>query len=253
MKRLAWATVLVLVGCGGGGEGAARGGGEGGGETQATGPRGEATLHAMVKFEGTPPTNPVIDMADEPDCVAKFEGTPMDPKVVVSAGNLANVFVYVKGGLPAGATYSAPSTPVVVDQDGCLYKPRVLGAMAGQPIELRNSDPTAHNIKAVPTENRPFNISQPRAGMTTTRTFNTPEVMVPLECNVHGWMNAYIGVMGHPFFGTTGPDGTVAIQGLPAGTYEVEAWHEVFGTQTMTVEVPATGMVHAPFTFSATS
>ena len=249
MKRLAWAAVLVVFGCGGG-EDAASGEDEPGGEMHAAGPRGEATMHAMVKFDGTPPANRAIDMADEPECVAKYQGTPMDPKVVTNDGNLANVFVYVKSGLPAGATYSAPSTPVMLDQDGCLYHPRVFGAMAGQPIDITNSDPLAHNIKAVPTENRPFNISQPRAGMSTTRTFNTPEVMVPLECSVHGWMNAYVGVMSHPFYGTTGEDGTVAIEGLPAGTYEIEAWHEVFGSQTMTVEVPATGLVHAPFTFS---
>jgi Carboxypeptidase regulatory-like domain len=108
-----------------------------------------------------------------------------------------------------------------------------------------------HNIKAVPTENRGFNISQPRAGMTTTRSFNTPEVMVPLECNVHGWMNAYVGVVEHPYFAVSGDDGSFTISGLPAGTYQLEAWHETLGTQTGEVTVAADGAATVEFTFSS--
>jgi len=138
----------------------------------------------------------------------------------------------------------------VIDQDGCLYHPRVFGVMAGQPIEIRNSDPVLHNIKAVPTANRGFNISQPGQGMKTTRTFSTAEIMVPLECNVHGWMNAFVGVMSHPFFATSGPDGSFSIQGLPAGTYELEAWHEKLGTRTLSVTVAENGTAAAEFSFA---
>ena len=187
-------------------------------------------------------------MADEPDCVAKFTGTPVDPIVSVTDGHLANVFIRVVGGLPGGP-YPMPSGPARINQDGCLYTPRVLGAMVGQPIEISNSDPLLHNIKAVPTENRPFNLSQPRAGMTTTRTFNTAEVMVPLECNVHGWMNAYVGVVDHPYFAVSGADGSFTIGGLPAGTYQVEAWHETLGTQTGEVTVEADGSASLNLTF----
>jgi hypothetical protein len=139
----------------------------------------------------------------------------------------------------------------VIDQTGCLYEPRVVGVMVGQSLEIRNSDPLLHNIKAVPTENRGFNISQPQAGMTSTRTFNTPEIMVPLECNVHGWMNAYVGVVAHPYFATTGADGAFAIAGLPAGTYQLEAWHERFGTRTGTVTVTDGGAGTVDFTYAA--
>ncbi|MGH7718073.1 MAG: carboxypeptidase regulatory-like domain-containing protein, partial [Gemmatimonadaceae bacterium] len=196
------------------------------------------------------PANPAIDMSEEAACQAKHSGRITDPEVVVSNGKLANVFVYVKGGLPAGATYTAPSTPVVLDQDGCLYKPRVFGAMVGQQIQIRNSDPLLHNIKAVPTENRGFNISQPTQGMTTNRTFNTAEVMVPFECNVHSWMNAWAGVLPHPFYAVSSEDGTFRITGLPAGTYEVEAWHEKFGTKTANVTVTDGGTGTADFSFS---
>ncbi len=214
--------------------------------------QGGATITGKVKLTGTKPTNPRIDMTEEPACKAKHQTPPTAETVVVSAsGMLANAFIYVKSGLPAGAKYQAPATPVVIDQDGCRYKPHVFGLMVGQTLEIRNSDPLLHNIKAKATKNRPFNISQPTAGMKSNRTFSAAEVMVSLECNVHGWMNAYVGVMAHPFYAVSGADGSFSIPGLPAGTYEVEAWHEKLGTQTVTVTVPATGSKTQDFTFAA--
>jgi plastocyanin len=205
-----------------------------------------------VKFTGTKPANPRIDMSEEPACKDKHKTQPTGEAVVVNPnGTLANVFVYVKSGLPADAKYAAPSTPVVIDQDGCAYKPHVLGIQVGQQLEIRNSDPVLHNIKAKPTKNRPFNISQPTSGMKTNRSFPATEVMVPLECNVHGWMQAYVGVLPHPFFAVTGTDGKFTIANLPAGTYTVEAWHEKYGTQTATVTVAATGSKTQDFTFAA--
>jgi plastocyanin len=172
--------------------------------------------------------------------------------VVVNAnGTLANVFVYVKAGLPAGATYPAPTTAVVLDQNGCRYHPHVLGVMVGQNLEILNSDPVLHNIKAKAVKNRPFNVSQPSAGMKTMRTFAAPEVMVALECNVHGWMNAFLGVLPHPFFAVTGTDGSFEIKGLPPGTYTIEAWHEKYGTQSATVTVAGATPKTQDFTFAA--
>jgi plastocyanin len=208
------------------------------------------TVTGKVKFTGAKPAMAKIDMSDEAVCAKKYTTPPTDESVIVGpTGGLANVFVYVKSGLPAGATYPAPTTPVTIDQRGCLYHPRVFGVMVGQPVEILNSDPVLHNIKAVPTANRGFNISQPSAGMKTTRTFATQEVMVPLQCNVHGWMHASVGVLSHPFFATSGEDGTFSIKGLPAGTYELEAWHEKLGTQTMKVTVTENGTATAEFTF----
>jgi plastocyanin len=175
----------------------------------------------------------------------------METVTVNANGTLANVFVYVKSGLAASATFSAPAAPVVIDQEGCRYKPHSMGVQVGQGIEIRNSDPLLHNIKAKPTKNRGFNISQPRAGMKTTRTFTAPEVMVPFECNVHGWMNAYVGVLPHPFFATTGADGSFSIKGLPPGTYTIEAWHEKYGVQSATVTVAGTESKTQEFTFAA--
>jgi hypothetical protein len=125
----------------------------------------------------------------------------------------------------------------------------VLGIQVGQNLEIRNSDPVLHNIKSKATKNRPFNISQPTAGMKTNRTFSAAEVMVALECNVHGWMNASLGVLPHPFFAVTDNNGSFAIKGLPAGTYTLEAWHEKYGVQTATVTLAGTDMKIVQFTF----
>lgn len=210
------------------------------------------TITGKVKFTGTAPRNPAIDMSEEAACKAKYSTTPTEEVVVAGPANaLANVFVYVSAGVPASAKYPASSTPVVLDQAGCRYHPHVLGVMVGQPLEIKNSDPLLHNIKAVAKKNRPFNVSQPNAGMTRNVTFTAPEVMVHLECNVHGWMHAYAGVRPDPFYAVSGPDGSFTIKGLPPGTYTIEAWHEKFGTQTATVTVAGTESKTANFTFAA--
>ncbi|HEV8400671.1 MAG TPA: carboxypeptidase regulatory-like domain-containing protein [Gemmatimonadales bacterium] len=212
-----------------------------------------ATISGKVKFTGVRPTNPKIDMSEEAACKAKYPTSPTAETVVVNAnGTLSNVFVYVKAGLPAGATYPAPTTPVTLDQNGCRYHPHVLGIQVGQTLNIKNSDPLLHNIKAKAVKNRPFNVSQPNVTATpTVRTFNMPEVMVPLECNVHGWMNAWLGVLPHPFFAVTGADGSFSIKGLPPGTYTIEAWHEKYGTQTATVTVAGAAPKTQDFTFAA--
>ena len=221
--------------------------GAGGG---AAGPTGNSTVSGTINFTGTAPANPKIDMSQEAPCASKHTTPPVDEQYEVANGKLGNVFVYVKSGLPADAKYGTPDASVEIDQDGCLYHPRVFGVMTNQKILIKNADPLLHNIKAVPKENRPFNISQPSAGMQTTRTFTTPEVMVPLECNVHSWMHAYVGVLPHPFFATSGADGSFSIKNLPPGTYTIEAWHEKLGTQTQNVTIGAGETKTADFTFS---
>ncbi len=242
-SSLALSALVLVAACGGGGGDRAQGDTKESAATAAAtsttpGPSGSASIKGTVRLTGSAPANPPIDMADEPKCKEKYSTAPKEPKVVAgSDGKLANAFIYVKSGLPDGAAYPASSEEAPLDQEGCLYEPRVLGVMVGQPIAIMNSDPLLHNIKAMPKANRPFNISQPTEGMKTNRSFSTKEVMVPFECNVHGWMHAYVGVLPHPFFATTDKDGSFTIKNLPAGTYTVEVWHEVFGTQEASVTV----------------
>jgi hypothetical protein len=164
-------------------------------------------------------------------------------------GTLRNVFVYVKTGLE-GKVFPPPRTPVILDQHGCAYQPRVLGMQARQPLLIRNSDDTLHNVHAMPTRSKEFNVGQPNKGMETTRTFTTPEVMVKFKCDVHPWMAAYIGVLDHPYFAVTGADGDVRIPELPPGTYEFEAWHETYGTKTQRVTLAPGETKELTFTFT---
>jgi hypothetical protein len=243
------AAVVVAAGCGGGG-------GESGGGQQAAASvpfpvdtTNAGTVTGRVSFTGRTPAAARIDMSAEPTCAQKHpSGAFVEQVVVNNNGTLANVFVYVKEGLPAGLTFPVPSEPVEINQDGCVYHPRVFGIQVNQTLNIRNSDGLLHNIKAVPTVNRPFNISQP-VNMVTPRQFTDAEMMVPLECNVHSWMHASVGVMTHPYFATTGSDGSFSIRRLPPGTYTIEAWHETLGAQTQQVTVGANESREVVFTF----
>lgn len=255
MKRALLCVLVLSASCSKGdkaasNEASATGGAPAAGAAASTGPTGDGVVSGTVHFTGTAPKNPTVDMSEEAACKAKYTSNPVDSQYVINNGGLGNVFVYVKSGLPAGAAYAPPSTPAVIDQQGCEYHPRVFGLQVGQKLEIKNDDPLLHNIKAVPHTNRGFNISQPSAGMTTTRTFDKEEVMVPFQCNVHGWMQAHAGVLSHPFFAVSSSDGKFTIKGLPAGTYTIEAWHEKLGTQTATVTVGAGETKTTDFNFT---
>ena len=243
-------ALVAVVGCGGGESGGSSGGGDA--AAPAASPVDAATagnIAGMVTFSGTAPMMAEINMASEETCAAKHSSTPMEEGVVTGAdGGLANVFVYVKEGLES-LTFPTPSTSVSLDQDGCLYTPHVVGVQVGQSLAIKNSDGLLHNINASPTENRPFNVSQP-VNMETSRDFPTAEIMIPVVCNVHGWMNAFIGVVDHPYFTVSGPDGSISLDGLPPGDYVIEAWHEQFGTMTTDVTVTTGGTADISFEFT---
>lgn len=211
-------------------------------------PAEAAMISGMVMFEGTPTAATSIDMSDEPTCAEKYgDAGPMTEQALVTDGHLANVFVYVKSGL--SGDFSASASPVVLDQNGCRYVPHVVGIMAGQDLTIRNSDGLLHNINTQSSANRSFNVSQPRS-MESTKSFKSQEVMIPVKCDVHGWMQSYIGVVDHPFFAVTGSDGSYSFGDLPPGDYVIEAWHEVYGVQTAQVTVGAQENGEASFTFN---
>lgn len=241
--------ILALAACGGGGEAPPGDGGEAPAEGQApAGPAGGGSISGAVSFTGTAPENDSIRMDAEPVCADQYSDGPTTETVIVNSnGTLANVFVYVKEGL-ADQEWPVPSDAVLLDQQGCAYHPHVLGLQAGQTLTIRNSDGILHNIHPMPVNNRPFNLGQP-VEMDTERTFSSPEVMIPVECDVHDWMLGYIGVLDHPFFAVTDASGDFEISGLPAGDYVVEAWHEFYGTQTVSVTVPEDGAEQLEFTY----
>ena len=217
------------------------------------------TISGKVSFNGEPPKMPPISFDADPVCSQMHQGQKATKEEVVVNGNgtLKNVLVYVKSSSKAleGKTFQVPTEAVLLDQTGCSYKPHIFGVMAGQPIKIRSSDDTSHNIKCAPKKNTGFNISQAKKGMEEERKFDKEECAPPirLECNVHPWMGGFVGVFSHPFFAVTGEDGTFTIKGVPPGEVEIVAWHEsvrLDGQKTQTATVAAGQAASVDYAFA---
>ena len=215
-------------------------------------PRAKAgTIVGAANFKGAKPAVPMIVMSGDKKCLAIHQGKPVpSERAVVNPNNtLQWVFVYVKKGLE-GKKFPVPGEKKTIDQRGCTYHPHVFGMMANQQLEILNSDPLLHNIHALPKNSPQFNMAQPKQGAKNVKTFPHPEVMVKFKCDVHSWMSAYAGVLEHPFYSVTDDKGSFEIKNLPAGEYDIEAWHEVYGAQTMHVTVGAADTKTVNFTFT---
>ncbi|HEX5032294.1 MAG TPA: carboxypeptidase regulatory-like domain-containing protein [Candidatus Eisenbacteria bacterium] len=211
-----------------------------------------SSVTGTVVFDGKAPALKPLDMAAEAVCHKKHGSKPApNEALVLGTGNtMGNIMVWVSKGLPAGKTWPAPQTPVVLNQDGCVYKPHVMGIMVGQPYRILNSDGILHNIHTFPKINPSFNRGQPATVKEMSTTFGKPEAIFQVKCDVHPWMLAYVGVFTHPFFSVTGTDGKFTISGLDAGTYEITAWHERLGTQTASVTVSGSDKKNQDFKFA---
>jgi plastocyanin len=203
-----------------------------------------------IKYDGDVPSFKEIKMDADPVCKT-HNPTAVYPQTLVLGDNkeMANVFVHVKGGLPKKA-YPAPAETATLDQKGCIYEPHVLGVMIGQKVKILNPDGTLHNVHAMSKNNPEFNLAMPKFRTETEKIFEKEEFMFAMKCDVHPWMVAWVSVMSHPFFSTTKKDGKFSINDLPAGTYEIEAWHEKLGTQTQTVTLAEGENKEINFTFS---
>ena len=189
---------------------------------------GTAAIRGVVRFEGKRPRRQPMKMRGDRAC-AHQETTVFSPGLTISeSGGVPHVFVYVKEGVEG--TYTAPTEVVSLDQKGCMFAPHVFGLQVGQPLRIVNSDATVHNVHSLTKRNAGFNLSQPVKGAESIRRFVRPEVMIKFRCDVHGWMEAYCGVLSHPFFAATNSDGEFEIGRLPPGRYAIEAWHEYWGT-----------------------
>jgi plastocyanin len=198
----------------------------------------EGTVSGTVKFDGTPPTPKKIDMSADANC-ASAQGDKTTDDVSVDAGKLANVFVYIKGGSVDKFKYDQAADAAVLDQQGCRYHPHVLGLQTGQTLRVLNSDPTTHNVHPSPRVNQEWNQSQPPSAAPIEKKFNRKETLIPVKCNQHPWMKAYIGVLDHPYYAVSAKDGTYSIKNVPPGNYTLVFWHETLGEQTQNITVAA--------------
>jgi hypothetical protein len=228
-------------------------------EAAGSGPYNGATgtVSGVVSFNGTAPAPKKIDTSADPVCGQKNPNLSTDDTVVTD-GKLANTFVYVKEGTVEGGkkltdyTWATPTNAAQLDQNGCHYVPHVMGVQVNQKISITNSDATQHNIHPTPKQNPEWNQTQANGAAPIEKSFARPEVLIPVKCNQHPWMKAYIGVMRTPFFAVSAKDGSFEIKGLPPGKYTVVAWREggATGTEkTMEVTVPANGAAKADFAF----
>ena len=196
-----------------------------------------ASITGTVLYKGKLPPRKLIDISEDPACVEAHHGKPYDESLVVGKGGaLANAFVYIRSGLE-GKAFAPPSEPVVIDQNGCWFHPRVLGVQTDQVLTVVNSDPVTHNIHPMAEVNRAWNHSQGAGDPPLNRKFTKPEIMIPVKCNIHGWMRAYIGVLDHPYFAVSKADGTFTIPNLPPGTYTIAIWQENLGTQEQQITI----------------
>jgi plastocyanin len=210
-----------------------------------------STVSGTVTFEGKAPPLKPLAMEADPACAKKHSAPVPNEMLALGSGNtMGNILVWVSKGLPAGKTFPAPKTPVTLDQNGCVYKPHVMGIMVGQPYRILNSDGVLHNIHTLPKVNPAFNKGMPPTMKETTTKFDKPEEVFHIKCDVHPWMSAYMAVFTHPFFSATGTDGKFTISGLDPGTYEITAWHEKLGTKTAAVTVAANDKKTQDFKFA---
>jgi hypothetical protein len=213
-------------------------------------PAGAAVITGRILYEGTPPKPKVINLGAEKVCSNMHHGSPpvYENLVVSPDGAVKWALVGLRGNVPG--SYPPPKEPIVVDQVGCVFAPHVVAGVVGQEIEYRNSDPVTHNIRSMPTRNRPFNQNFAPKGDLRSK-FDSPEVGIPLKCDIHFWMSSYIHIFPHPFFAITGDDGSYVISGVPPGKYTLLVWHETLKTQTQLITLSAGEVKELDFTFAA--
>lgn len=232
-------------------------------ESAGSGPYSGATgtIAGVISYDGTPPAPRKIDTSADPVCGQKNPNLSTDDTIVTD-GKLANAFIYIKEGTVEGGkkvsdyTWATPTTAAQLDQNGCHYAPHVMGVQVNQKISITNSDATQHNVHPTPKLNPEWNQTQANGAAPLEKSFARPEVLIPVKCNQHPWMKAYIGVMRTPFFAVSGKDGSFEIKGVPPGKYTLVAWREGPGNgqeKPMEVTVTANGSAKADFTFSGTA
>jgi uncharacterized membrane protein/plastocyanin len=207
----------------------------------------EVTITGSALFEGKIPQGKRLNLPAA--CAKNFKGPVYSNEVIVNNGKLQNVLVRVISGIEGKTFTDIPTKEVELDQHGCMYTPRVVGARVGQKVTFINSDPVFHNVRSITAVNQRFNMAMPTKGQRETKIFNKPETFLQAKCSVHPWMGAYVAVMDHPYFSVTNSQGEFTIKNLPEGKYTIEAWHEVYGTQKQEIAVTKNGMTPLTFIF----
>lgn len=184
-------------------------------------------LRGIVRFNGERRPPRPLDVTMDKHCAANAKPLLSESYVWGDGDTLQNVLVYVSGGLTVFNFLESKKPSVTLDQNGCRFVPHVVTLRTGQPLVLRNGDDTLHNIRSLAKNNETFNLGQPTQGHRHEVTFKKAEIGVPIKCDVHPWMSAFVHVFDHPFYALTQQAGTFEIQGLDPCEYEISTWHEL--------------------------
>lgn len=202
-----------------------------------------------IVFEGKAPRMRPVQLDADPVCAKLHSTAVLTEWLVLGEGQtVSHMIVRVVSGVPQ-TEYPVPAEDLVFTQKGCVYSPHAFVIRVGQTMKILNPDGTTHNIHIMPKLNREFNKAMAKQRKEMTTVFHKEEDPFAIKCDAHAWMNAFCAVSAHPFHDVTGLNGTFSIEGLPAGNYELEAWHERLGAQRVKITVPVEGDVIQDFTF----
>lgn len=213
-------------------------------------PATAGSIAVSVTYDGPVPPAKTLNMSGVPACAALHTTPVQEAPVVVADGHLAEAVVFIQSGFGTRG-FAPPAAAAVIDQQGCLYRPRVAAVMIGQPLQFRNSDPEGHNVHGKPQVVDGWNFLMSRQGSTRDLVFTKPELGIPVGCDIHPWMRAYVSVLDNPYFGVTGADGRVTLRDVPPGEYVIGVWHPTLGTRVQPVTLAPSGSVTVPVTFQA--
>ncbi|NUP96171.1 MAG: hypothetical protein HUU28_08415 [Planctomycetaceae bacterium] len=185
------------------------------------------TLRGHVHLIGEAPVLPPLALGASDGCGTLRTTAPTE-RLLVSEGRVANVLLRVKSGPPL-ASVPVPTESVVLDQKGCVFEPHVVVVRTGQPLAVHNSDPLVHNVHVQSRRNENSNRTLGPGTVDHQIVFTSPEISIPVRCDIHPWMQAFVHVVETPHFALTGADGTFELRGLVPGDYEFELTHEWLG------------------------
>ena len=206
-------------------------------------------VSGIVRFEGTHKPRRLNEQINKD----KHGGPHLDGRdlidetvVVGSKGELANVLIRLKN--PPHKKFAAAAEPVTLSASDYQFSPRVYVLRPEQTLIMKNTGFDRFNFNVRTERNSTDNMGILRGAHRET-SFKLTEIGIKVSHICCPWQVAWVHVLDHPFFAVTGPDGKFEIKGLPPGEYEIEAWHETFGTKTATVKVGAKETKTQDFTF----
>lgn len=173
-------------------------------------------------------------------------GTIVGKVKAIGARNGADAVIYINA-IPS-KTFAAPKEHAKIDQMNMTFKPHVLPVLTGTTVDFMNNDDVLHNVFSPDACAEKFNLGTWPKGQMRSYTFKQPGCQAVILCNVHPEMEAFVVVVGTPYYAVSAKDGSFTIKDVPPGKYELKIWHEKLKGESVTVTVPEKGEVTADFT-----